>query len=77
MKTYCRQNKVQKSISDIIKPFMKDGDRIAELKNAGIDTYTPLIYRIKLGAYLIALGISLFIPFTTSGLIIIGRRLLK
>ena len=49
MKTYTRQNRIQKEILSILNLFSKDYGKLEELKFNGIKVYTPQRNKLKLG----------------------------
>ena len=49
MKTYTRQNKIQKEILSILNLLNKDYRKIWELESNGLKVYTPHRNKLKLG----------------------------
>lgn len=65
MITYIRQNKVQKFINEFITPrYTKQA-----FNDKGLQVYTPNFSKVRLSIFTVLLGISLFIPMTTSPLL--------
>lgn len=64
MKTYKRQNIVQKELLSLVRIFKHDKEEISKLNNKGIGIYSPKINRAKV--CVIAVGVIglMITPFT-------------
>lgn len=66
---YKRQNKLQSLMAEIISPLHSRKN----FEKLGIETYNPKL-SLKNKAFICLFAVSLFIPFTTSPLLLVSRR---
>jgi len=70
IKTYNKQNIIQKQISSFMGLFKKDWNKINELKQNGLGVYTPKLNKVKVGLAVGVGVVAVVVPFTPDFLII-------